>query len=151
VSTAILFFTKTNSGGTDKVWFYDMKADGYSLDDKRNALLDEDVFENCFSEPEKAVKEAKDKCDIPNILRDWQKLQTSDQKEPKGFDDRTSPSFLVPKKEIKENAYDLSINRYKEIVYEEVEYEKPETLIAAIKELDTERQQALSNLEKMIG
>jgi type I restriction enzyme M protein len=57
----------------------------------------------------------------------------------------------VPKKEIKDNGYDLSINRYKEIVYEEVEYEKPEELIASIKELDAERQEALSNLENMIG
>lgn len=147
VSTAILIFTKTNSGGTDKVWFYDMKADGYSLDDKRNALLEETVFEECFTNPQKAKEQVKEKCDIPEVLTDWQKLAKGEG----NFEDRTSQSFLVPKKEIKDNGYDLSINRYKEIVYEEVEYEKPEELIASIKELDAERQEALSNLENMIG
>ncbi len=147
VSTAILFFTKTNSGGTDKVWFYDMKADGFSLDDKRNQLLEEEIFEHCFSNPEKAKEEVNGKCDIPQILIDWKKLA----KGTGNFEDRTAPSFLVPKKEIKENGYDLSINRYKEIVYEEVEYVKPEKLIASIKELDGERQKALLNLEKLIG
>lgn len=147
VSTAILIFTKTNSGGTDKVWFYDMKADGLSLDDKRNPLVDEETMELCFEAPEKAKEKAKDKCDIPDVLTDWQKLSKGEG----NFSDRTSQSFLVPKKEIKDNGYDLSINRYKEIVYEEVEYEKPEKLIASIKELDAERQNALSNLEKIIG
>ena len=148
VSTAILIFTKTNSGGTDKVWFYDMKTDGYSLDDKRNALIDEETLEKCFTAPAEAQEAAIDKCDIPFVLADWKKLAEGKNE---GFSDRTSQSFLVPKKEIKANGYDLSINRYKEIVYEEVEYEKPEKLIASIKELDAERQKALSNLEKMIG
>ncbi len=147
VSTAILFFTKTNSGGTDKVWFYDMKADGFSLDDKRNPLLDEEIMEYCFTDPEKVKEEAKGKSDIPPILMDWKKLaqRTGD------FTDRTSQSFLVPKQEIKDNNYDLSINSYKEIVYDEVEYEKPEYLISSIKELDAARHEALSNLEKMLG
>ena len=100
-----------------------------------------------FDDPEKAIEETKGKCDIPEILADWKKLAKGEG----DFSDRTSQSFLVPKKEIKDNGYDLSINRYKEIVYEEVEYEKPEKLIASIKELDAERQKALSNLENMIG
>ncbi|WP_031425530.1 class I SAM-dependent DNA methyltransferase [Flavimarina sp. Hel_I_48] len=147
VSTAILIFTKTNSGGTDKVWFYDMKADGYSLDDKRNALIDEELLEKSFSDPEEALEEVKDKCDIPEVLLDWKKLAngTGD------FSDRTSQSFLVPKSEIKVNGYDLSINKYKEIVYEEVDYKKPLELIASIKELDAQRQKALLNLEKLLS
>lgn len=147
VSTAILIFTKTNSGGTDTVWFYDMKADGFSLDDKRNALIDQDLLDLSFSNPEEALKGVKDKCDIPEVLLDWEKVSNGQG----DFADRTSQSFLVTKSEIKENGYDLSINRYKEIVYEEVEYEKPTDLIATIKELDTERQKALSNLEKMLN
>ncbi len=147
VSTAILFFTKTNSGGTDKVWFYDMKSDGFSLDDKRNPLINEEFMEHCFREPEKAKEEAKGKSDIPQILIDWKKLAKNEG----DFTDRTLQSFLVPKQEIMNNGYDLSINRYMEIVYDEVEYEKPEKLIASIKELDAERQVALFNLEKMIG
>ena len=147
VSTAILIFTKTNSGGTNKVWFYDMKTDGLSLDDKRNPLVDEDTMELCFGAPEKAKEAAKGKCDIPFVLTDWQKLAKGEG----DFTDRTLQSFLVSKKEIIDNGYDLSINRYKEIVYEEVEYDKPEALIASIKELDAERQKVLANLEKMIG
>lgn len=157
VSTAILFFTKTNSGGTQNVWFYDMKADGLSLDDKRNLQLDAETFELCFTEPEAAAKKVGDKCDIPNILLDWQNISLntfealSGEKIKKEFVDRTGQSFLVPKSEIKENDYDLSINRYKEMVYEEVEYEKPADLISQIKELDGERREALLNLEKIIN
>ena len=147
VSTAILIFTKTNSGGTDKVWFYDMKADGLSLDDKRNPLLDEEVTDLSFRYPENALNEAKSKSDIPQILLDWKKLAKGQG----DFTDRTSQSFLVSKQEIKDNGYDLSINRYKEIVYEEVEYDKPEKLIASIKELDAERQEALRKLETLMN
>ena len=148
VSTAILFFTKTNSGGTKNVWFYDMKADGLSLDDKRNLQLDEETFELCFTDPKTAAKKVGDKCDIPNILLDWQKIESRTQSEAEW--DRTTQSFLVPKSEIKENDYDLSINRYKETVYEEVEYENPTDLITQIKELDSRRNIALDSLEKMM-
>lgn len=151
VSTAILFFTKTNSGGTDNVWFYDMRADGLSLDDKRNLLVDEDTFEQCFTEPENIVEQVKGKCDIAQILLDA-KVFASETKQSleKKFSDKTQPSFLVPKQEIIDNDWDLSINRYKEIVYEEITYEKPATLIAEIKELDSQRNDALLNLEKMM-
>ncbi|GAL68327.1 type I restriction-modification system DNA-methyltransferase subunit M [Jejuia pallidilutea] len=172
VSTAILFFTKTNSGGTDKVWFYDMKADGLSLDDKRNLLVDKDTFEQCFTHPETMVEAVKGKCDIPQILLDAKVIMNSTslrggttkqshettaiagnakQSHHTKFSDRTQQSFTVPFEEIKANDWDLSINRYKEMVYEEIEYEKPETLIAQIKDLDKQRNDALLNLEKMMG
>ena len=159
VSTAILFFTKTNSGGTDKVWFYDMKADGLSLDDKRNLLVDKEVFEQCFTTPEKMVETVKGKCDIPQILLDAHKIMNTSvtlsaverSQLEQQFNDRTKQSFLVPKQDIADNDWDLSINRYKEIVYEEIEYEKPEALIAQIKDLDAQRNAALLNLEKMMG
>lgn len=159
VSTAILFFTKTNSGGTDTVWFYDMKADGLSLDDKRTLLVNEDAFEQCFTEPENIVEQVKGKCDIAQILLDANKIMNTTvtlseverSQFEKQFSDRTQQSFLVPKQDIINNDWDLSINRYKEIVYEEIAYEKPETLIAQIKDLDAQRNEALLNLEKMMN
>lgn len=153
VSTAILFFTKTNSGGTENVWFYDMKADGLSLDDKRNLLITEDAFEQCFTEPENILDEVKGKCDIPNILLEAKELIGVPFPSEKARDrqDRTKQSFIVPKAEIAQNNYDLSINRYKEIIYEEIQYEAPKKLIAQIKELDKQRAETLLNLEKLIG
>ena len=127
VSTAVVLFTKTNSGGTDQVWFYDMKADGYSLDDKRNPL---------------------ETSDIPDIISRFKSLKTHPKKEAKRK--RTEQSFLVPFEEIKDNDWDLSINRYKEIVYEEVVYEPTAKIIADIKALDKARGEALVNLEKML-
>lgn len=103
VSTAILIFTKTNSGGTDKVWYYDMKADGYSLDDKRAPIANND---------------------IPDIIARYQNLAKETGRA------RTEQSFLVPAEEIRDNGYDLSINRYKEVVYEEVVYEKPTPILS---------------------
>ncbi len=149
VSTAILLFTKTNSGGTEKVWFYDMKADGYSLDDKRNLLISEDALEKCFTEPENIVTKTAGKCDIPNILFDWNTI--NQQPTTDNFADRTQQSFLVLKADIIANDYDLSINRYKENMYEEVQYEKPSTLIADIKSIDAKRLNAIAELEKLLG
>ena len=123
VSTAVLFFTKTGTGGTDKVWFYDMEADGYSLDDKRN-----EIKEN----------------DIPDLLSRYHNISAE------GDRTRTEKSFLVPFDEIKENEWDLSINRYKEIVYEEIDYAAPSEIIKDIETLDQERNQALSALKKML-
>ncbi len=124
VSTAILVFTKTNNGGTDNVWFYDMQADGYSLDDKRNPITDKD---------------------IPDIIsRFSQRHQEQDRS-------RTEQSFLVPLDEIKDNDWDLSINRYKEIVYEEVEYATPTEIIADIEQIDVEREEALNLLKGLLG
>ncbi|MEN8134459.1 MAG: class I SAM-dependent DNA methyltransferase [Thermodesulfobacteriota bacterium] len=124
VSTAVLVFTKTNSGGIDQVWFYDMKADGYSLDDKRTRIKDNDLS------------------DI--VARFKNRKQESNRA-------RTEQSFLVPFGEIKENDWDLSINRYKEIVYEEVEYAPPAEIIADIEQLDGERAEALLVLKGLLG
>ena len=123
VSTAILIFTKTNAGGTDKVWFYDMKADGYSLDQKRN-----EVAEN----------------DIPDIVARFHN--------PDGEETRTrkEQSFFVPVDEIREKGYDLSINKYKEIEREKIVYDAPEIIMERIATLETEIQQALVELKKMI-
>jgi type I restriction enzyme M protein len=124
VSTGILIFTKTASGGTDKVWFYDMKADGYSLDDKRNPTAEND---------------------IQDILHRWNNLGAEDTRS------RTDQSFFVPVSDIRNNNYDLSINRYKEVVYEEKQYEKPEVIIAQIEQLDQERHKLLQDLKKMLA
>jgi len=126
VSTAILIFTKTNNGGTDNVWFYDMQADGYSLDDKRSEIKDND---------------------LSDIIKRFAKRNNKQEKDRS----RTEQSFLVPFNEIKENDWDLSINRYKEIVYEEVEYAAPSEIIAEIEKLDVERQGALKLLKAMLG
>ena len=123
VSTAILLFTKTGVGGTDKVWFYDMQADGYSLDDKRTKIEDSD---------------------IDDIINRFSNLENETDRK------RTEKSFLVPKEEIIENDYDLSINKYKEIEYEEIVYEKPEVIIGKIKELEKEITLGLEELEKLV-
>lgn len=123
VSTAILVFTKTGQGGTDKVWFYDMKADGFSLDDKRTA-----VKEN----------------DIPDIIQRYRNLeQELDRK-------RTEQSFFVEKREIAENDYDLSINKYKEIEYVPVEYPPTEEILEDLRSLETEIAKNLEELEEML-
>lgn len=124
VSTAVLIFTKTNSGGTDKVWFYDMLADGYSLDDKRNQTTVND---------------------IPDIVKRYQNRVAETKRK------RTDKSFMVPVKEIRDNKYDLSINRYKEVVYEEKIYAKPLIIINEIESLDKERVALLKKLKSMIA
>jgi len=124
VSTAIVVFTKTNNGGTDNVWFYDMQADGYSLDDKRSPIANND---------------------IPDIISRFS------QRDQEHHRSRTEKSFLVPLAEIKDNDWDLSINRYKEVVYEEVGYAAPAEIIADIEKLDRERNQALTLLKELLG
>lgn len=124
VSTAILIFTKTTVGGTDHVWFYDMKADGYSLDDKRQPIQDND---------------------IPDIIERFSHLENEVERQ------KTEQSFFVSVDEIRETGYDLSINKYKEIEYEEVQYEAPSIIVKKIQTLEEEIQQGLKELEKMIG
>ncbi len=123
VSTAILIFTKTNAGGTDKVWFYDMKADGYSLDQKRDPVQQND---------------------IPDVIARYRNLNAEADRS------RKEQSFLVPVDEIRNNDYDLSINKYKEVEREKVEYEQPSVILGRIKALEAEINSALSDLEKMI-
>ncbi len=121
VSTAIFVFTKTNAGGTDKVWFYDMKADGFSLDQKRNP-----VEEN----------------DIPDIVERFKNLKAEEKRT------RKDHSFLVPVDEIRANDYDLSINKYKEVEKVKVKYEKPEKVLDRIDALQKEITKALSDFRK---
>lgn len=123
VSTAILIFTKTNAGGTDKVWFYDMKADGFSLDDKRNPTTEND---------------------IPDVISRFHNLAGEEERS------RKDQSFLVPVSEIIEKDYDLSINKYKEVEREVVVYEKPEVLVGMIKEWEEQFMAALNEFDKML-
>ena len=123
VSTAIMIFTKTGNGGTDKVWFYDMKADGYSLDDKRNPIEDND---------------------IDDIVERFNNLDGEVDRK------RTEQSFFVEVDEIRENNYDLSINKYKEIEYEEVVYDAPEVILERVKKLEDEIVKGIGELEEML-
>ena len=157
VSTAILFFTKTGTGGTDDVWFYDMKADGYSLDDKRAEIKENDIpdivarFRMLASTPlsqRSTTISLSERNSQPSI--EGAAIRSSSGAE-MSRSDRTAQSFLVPFSEIKANDWDLSINRYKEIIYEEVKYDPPATIIADIEKLDTERNLALAALKEMLG
>lgn len=123
VSTAILIFTKTGHGGTDKVWFYDMKADGYSLDDKRSAMKEND---------------------IPDIIKRFRNLDKEAERK------YTDQSFLVPKEEIAGNDYDLSINKYKEIEYVAVEYPPTSEIMAEIRDLEKKIGEEMDALEKLL-
>ncbi len=124
VSTAILFFTKTNSGGTDNVWFYDVRADGFSLDDKRSPV---------------------DANDLADVLARWQKRDAEKERA------RTEQSFLVPKADIVAQSYDLSLNRYKEVVHDEVEHRDPLDIIAEIEALEDEIAADLAELKAMLA
>ena len=123
VSTAILIFTKTGHGGTDNVWFYDMKADGFSLDDKRS-----EVKEN----------------DIPDIIERFRNLDGETDRK------RTEQSFFVPKQEIVDNDYDLSINKYKETEYVPVEYPPTEEIMAELRELEMKIGEEMEELERLL-
>ncbi|MEX1909446.1 type I restriction-modification system subunit M [Janibacter sp. Y6] len=153
VSTAILFFTKTESGGTDDVWFYDVQADGFTLDDKRN--------------PTQAN-------DLPDVLARWANVVAERVARPAVVDEESSPSvvkvrgtglettitehsrartdqsFLVPKADIVAQDYDLSINRYKEVVHDDVEHRDPLTIIADIEALDDEIRRGHEELKAML-
>ena len=123
VSTAILVFTKTNVGGTDKVWFYDMKADGFSLDDKRGEIADND---------------------IPDIIRRFHDPEGEAGRE------RTEQSFFVPRAEIAENGYDLSINKYKKTEYVPVEYPPTSEILDELDGLEAEIMAGMAELRGML-
>lgn len=125
VSTAILIFTKTNSGGTDFVWFYDVQADGWSLDDKRTPLLPEDKLGPVPSTALSGDEHAKN--NLSDVVKKWRKWNGENRKvlSTSDFALRTSQCFCVPKADIAAQGYDLSLNRYKEVVHEEVEHRKP--------------------------
>lgn len=124
VSTAVLIFTKTGHGGTDNVWFYDMTADGFSLDDKRSP-----VEEN----------------DIPDIVARFHNPEEEKDRP------RTEKSFLVPKAEIVENGYDLSINKYKKTEYKPVEYPPTSEIMAELRELEMQIGEEMCRLEELLG
>ena len=123
VSTAILIFTKTGHGGTDNVWFYNMTADGFSLDDKRSPVQDDDT---------------------PDIIARFQNLEAEKDRQ------RTEKSFFVPKEEIAKNSYDLSINKYKKIEYKPVEYPPTGEILAELRKLEKEIGTVMDELEVML-
>ena len=124
VSTGILIFTKTRHGGTDDVWFYDMTADGFSLDDKRTEIKDND---------------------IPDIISRFKNLEAEKDRK------RTDKSFMVSKKEIADNDYDLSINKYKEVEYVAVEYPPTSEIMANIREIEKLISKEMDELEKLLN
>lgn len=143
VSTAILFFTKTNSGGTDNVWFYEVMADGFSLDDKRTPLLAEGKL---GPRPTAEFAEADhEKNNLPDVLTRWARRNGSEQQRA-----RTEQSFCVPKADIAAQSYDLSLNRYKEIVHEEVEHRPPLDIIEDLERIEAEIQQGMSELKGLL-
>jgi len=143
VSTAILLFTKTNSGGTDTVWFYDVTADGFSLDDKRQPLLGLDKLG--LTPKTSLTVDDHVKNNLPDILVRWQQRDTKEKS-----NERTAQSFCVPKAEIKANDYDLSLNRYKQVVHEHVEHVSPKVLIKELKQLEAEIQLGFVELEELL-
>ena len=125
VSTAILVFTRTDSGGTDDVWFYDVRADGFSLDDKRATV---------------------EMNDLPDVLERWAVRNTTERGRP-----RTEQSFLVPKADIASQGYDLSLSRYREIIHIKIEHRPPLEIIAEIEELEDEIAKGLVELKAMLS
>ena len=132
VSTSILVFTKTNSGGTDSVWFYDLQADGFSLDDKRMPLVAEGA----------AITHELD--NIPDILARWDNMAAESERS------KFDQSFMVDKADIVANGYDLSINRYKETVHQEEVYDSPKEILTRLMALEDEIQDELKELEGML-
>ena len=124
VSTAILVFTKTEHGGTDNVWFYDMTADGFSLDDKRTPINEND---------------------IPDIVERFHHREQEVECK------RTEKSFMVSKQEIVDNGYDLSINKYKEVEYVPVEYPPTSEIMANIREIECEISNEMDELERLLN
>jgi type I restriction enzyme M protein len=143
VSTAILVFTRTNSGGTDAVWFYDVEADGWSLDDKRQPLLPDEKLGPLPAS--KLTENEHQKNNLPDVLTRWANRETAEHDRP-----RTAQSFCVPKAEIAEKNYDLSLNRYKKVVYEEVKHDPPQKILAELKTLEAEILTGIEELEGML-
>ncbi len=143
VSTAILLFTKTNSGGTDRVWFYDVEADGWSLDDKRTPLLPEDKLGPVPTTPLTVQDHAKN--NLPDTLARWTSRKGGEVDR-----DRTDQSFCVPKAEIVAQGYDLSLSLYKEVIHEEIEHRPPSEILANLTKLEEEIQDGIAELKAML-
>lgn len=144
VSTAILLFTKTDKGGTENVWFYDLEEDGYSLNDKRDPAFDDESKLGPLAE---LTEDEHEKNNLPDALTRWKQRDDASEVER----ERTEQSFCVPKDEIADKGHDLSINSYKKIVYEEVDYPAPSEIIAELEELEGEITQGLAELKAMLG
>ncbi|VGO15034.1 putative type I restriction enzymeP M protein [Pontiella desulfatans] len=150
VSTAILFFTKTNSGGTDHVWFYDVQADGQSLDDKRTPLLPEEKLGCVPKQPLTEAEHAKN--NLPDVLRRWRSISDfkSGISNPELARERTAQSFCVPKADIAAEGYDLSLNRYKEVVHEQIDHRPPQDILAELNQIEGEIQSGMQELEGLL-
>ncbi|MFE1311693.1 N-6 DNA methylase [Streptomyces sp. NPDC058755] len=145
VSTAILLFTRTDSGGTENVWFYDVQADGLSLDDKRNLLLPEERF-GVRPTGDALSPEEHAKNNLPDVLARWRERDASELGR-----ERTEQSFCVPKADIAAQGYDLSLNRYKEIIHEKVETRVPLDILADLERLDAEISKGTAELKGMLA
>ena len=144
VSTAILLFTRTDSGGTDGVWFYDMQADGWSLDDKRTPLLAEAKLGPIPAEAPTGAEHAKN--NLPDVLSRWRERDGAERDRP-----RTAQSFLVPKAEIVAAGWDLSLNRYKEVVRDDAVHRSPKEILAELARLEDEIREGMNTLEGMLS
>jgi type I restriction enzyme M protein len=144
VSTAILFFTRTDRGGTGDVWFYEVTADGWSLDDRRGPLL---PAEKLGVLPASALDEAEHaRNNLPDVLRRWGERLGAERGRA-----RTEQSFGVPRAEIAANDYDLSLSRYQEIVQAEVAHRSPLEILENLERLESEIQAGMSELKGMLG
>lgn len=158
VSTAVLCFTKTDSGGTNEVWFYDMLADGRSLDDKRTALLPDNLLgptphetvteETLFQDPTpvELTTEQLEKNNLPDLVARFRKRNSSERERK-----RTEQSFTVSIEDIRDTGYELSMNRYKEIVFEDEETRDPQEILDDIAALDGEIAEALAKVRDLLG
>ena len=145
VSTAILLFTKTNSGGTDHVWFYDVRR--RRLEPRRQAHAAPAARTSSARSRSVALSaEEHAKNNLPDVLARWAQRDGDERERP-----RTAQSFCVPKADIAAQGYDLSLNRYKEVVHEEVEHRPPKEILADLAKLEAEIQQGMKELEGMLG
>jgi type I restriction-modification system DNA methylase subunit len=134
----------TGVGGTDQVWFYDVRADGWSLDDKRQPLLPDDKL---GPTPAAVLTEAEAaRNDLPDLVRRWGERAGTERTRP-----RTAQSFCVPKRDIAAAGYDLSLNRYKQVEHEEVEHESPAAILADLRRIEAEIAAGTKHLEEMVG
>lgn len=144
VTTAILFFTKTGVGGTEHVWFYDVQADGKSLDDKRSNLLPEEKQGPCPAEALTADDHVKN--NLPDILKRWTEREGAELERK-----RIAQSFCVPRAEIAEAGYDLSLNRYKEVEHAEIKYDTPKDILKELREIENDIAKGMKELKEMLG
>jgi type I restriction enzyme M protein len=144
VSTAILVFTRTGVGGTDHVWFYDVRADGWSLDDKRQPLLADDKLGPTPGAALTEVEAAKN--NLPDLVKRW-----ADRDGAERGRTRTAQSFCVSKSDIAAADYDLSLNRHKEVVHEEVAHESPTAILADLRRIEADIADGIKQLEEMMG